>query len=708
MPQDSHQERPPPSHPLDDAHESEDLDEMQLLKADTVATRAQSPTWTNRPEPLPSSAPQSENNETGDAHAKEDEYLIGGMLPMQFAMMTMILANEAIGTTMLFPYVGLLVARVDGSHDRSAAGYYSGLLVGMFQLGQMLFSARWGHVSDRIGRKPVLALGSLCGGLLSIGFGLSTKLWMLLLFRLLHGVTCGNGAVGKTYTAEAVRAAHRTKAFGAISQSWAVGSLIGPTIGGFLYDPCTSSALSKLSLFSSCDGLFGRHPALLPSLMLSAYSLTTAALVLVYLPETNERAVPIRQWLEMFALQWKMPAWLARVSCIAGAWRVRGEGGGEFAPLPADDAEGSPGGSPSFRRAPDGPLGCATDSEDTEEEAEAREILQHPTVGGFGAAVVVASSALSHHHHHHLHDHDESPVEMQLVQPSAGADALEPDDMETLGDRSDADELDGVESEKQVAAGPARKALLGPCPPTGDTEQTAAAPGAPSTAEFGWGELLLHPVLSRVVPMYMTLCAYNISYAEVMPLYAIAFVKDGGLELSSPQIGIIFAANAVMSVAVNYFFSYATDRVRHLRLYRGCCLLYACTIPLVGASSLLSRWSDRSALVVVGVLVLISAVRVTVSGFQFSLCMLFVANAAPKHHLGRVTGMSHASGSVARCLAPIVAAPLFAWSISNGDAHVFPFDHNLLFFMCSAAAMAGYFLSTRLTENDVTFAHTPS
>jgi hypothetical protein len=241
------------------------------------------------------------------------------------------------------------------------------------------------------------------------------------------------------------------------------------------------------------------------------------------------------------------------------------------------------------------------------------------------------------------------------------------------------------------------------------TQENACRSGAAADAaaaglgtEFRWADLARHRVLSRVVPMYMTLCAYNMSYAEVMPLYAIALVGDGGLELTSAQIGVIFAINAVMSIVVNYFFSFATDRMRLLTLWRTCSVAYAATVPLVGCSSLLLKWTSNSTNAVMALLVAISAVRVTSTGFMFSLCMLFVANAAPKEFLGRVTGMSHASGSVARSLAPMIAAPLFAWSLSGHDGHVFPFDHNLLFVLCGAAAMGGYYLSTRLSEEDVT------
>ena len=201
--------------------------------------------------------------------------------------------------------------------------------------------------------------------------------------------------------------------------------------------------------------------------------------------------------------------------------------------------------------------------------------------------------------------------------------------------------------------------------------------------------------------MYMALCAYNISFAEIMPLYAIAFLKDGGLQLSSSDVGIIFAANAVMSLGANLAFGYIAERVKYLRLWRISCFVYACTIPLMGTASLVSTWSEHDVTLVLGLLIFLSLFRVTTSGFQFSLCMMFVANGAPPRHLGRVTGMSHACGSVSRSVAPVLAAPLFAWSISNGDQHMFPANHYFLFVLCSCASLFAYWLSTRLEEEDV-------
>ena len=673
-----------------------------------------------------SDGPRDEDEDEGDSRSDLNVLvappptLIGGMTPLQFTMMTLVLCNEAIGTTMLFPYVGFLVAKVDGSNDRSAAGYYSGMLVGTFQLGQMFFSARWGYVSDCIGRRPVFIVGLVCGGMFVICFGLSSKLWMLMVFRLLHGVTCANAAVGKTYTAEVVTGVNRAKAFGTMSLSWAVGSLIGPTIGGFLYDPCTNDFLSQLPPFQSCEGLFGNFPALLPSVVLAFYSFSSAIAIYLFLPESNARAVPARQWIASILASW-----------FAAATNRRRHVASEFAPLPSaeeDEESVDEGTSP------------------VEEEAAAVVALEdaiQPSSESFAAAAMTSHSRHQHHHDaHSMTSRDlacSTVVEMREMgskgvaddggeertrcgeDPHARSDpeqlserGEEKDDLETLADPSevsdgivhpeDDDNFPSETAARIVAPSrpdsrlPNKMRALSSVPPV-----MAAQPSAVADEDdvFTWTQLRSHPVLSKIIPMYMALCAYNISFAEVMPLYAIAFLKDGGLELSSSNVGIIFAANALMSLGANVAFGYIAEKVRYLRLWRISCVVYAITIPLMGTASIVSNLSHHNVALILGLLCLLSAFRVTTSGFQFSLCMMFVANGAPPRHLGRVTGMSHACGSISRSLAPVIAAPLFAWSISGGDHHIFPANHYFLFILCSLASLCAYWLSTRLSEEDV-------
>eukprot|EP00455_Lapot_gusevi_P040510 TRINITY_DN4588_c0_g1_i3.p1 TRINITY_DN4588_c0_g1~~TRINITY_DN4588_c0_g1_i3.p1 ORF type:complete len:281 (+),score=34.67 TRINITY_DN4588_c0_g1_i3:26-844(+) len=225
----------------------------------------------------------------------------------------------------------------------------------------------------------------------------------------------------------------------------------------------------------------------------------------------------------------------------------------------------------------------------------------------------------------------------------------------------------------------------------------ATSSSSSSRSEFSWGHLLRHPILRRCIPMYMALCAYNIVYSEILPLYGIALQKDEGLQISTTDIGFVFTANAAISVVMNLLFPHVTKRCTTLFLWRACNLMFAATVMLNGVTTSLNSYHSRS--LTMGWLIFLAFFRCTASTWCFSLSMMFVANAAPPEHLGKVTGMSHSFGSLMRSLWPLVAAPMFAWSISSH--HWFPFNHYLVFAVSALLALYAYYLSLSLTEDDV-------
>ena len=94
---------------------------------------------------------------------------------------------EPIALASCFPYAWLMVKDFHVG-DRSSASFWAGIFISSFALAESLTGLAWGHVSDRIGRKPVLLIG--CAGtlisLLIVGF--STNFWLALAGRALGGL----------------------------------------------------------------------------------------------------------------------------------------------------------------------------------------------------------------------------------------------------------------------------------------------------------------------------------------------------------------------------------------------------------------------------------------------------------------------------------------------------------------------------------------
>eukprot|EP00658_Telonema_sp_P-2_P063560 TRINITY_DN52315_c0_g1_i1.p1 TRINITY_DN52315_c0_g1~~TRINITY_DN52315_c0_g1_i1.p1 ORF type:complete len:237 (-),score=23.12 TRINITY_DN52315_c0_g1_i1:164-874(-) len=197
-----------------------------------------------------------------------------------------------------------------------------------------------------------------------------------------------------------------------------------------------------------------------------------------------------------------------------------------------------------------------------------------------------------------------------------------------------------------------------------------------------------------VMPVYMIVCSYNVCTNEVFPLYAIAYRIDGGLEFTSSLVGVCFMINAFVSFFANMQFSRIAARVPLLTLFR---VLVVCAGISLFLLSFLTYLNNTTWELIM--FIPLSVVRSTCSTWAFSICMMLVANVSPKKHLGAFMSMSHACGAIARCISPIVASPLFAWSISG--SHIFPFNHHLVFLVLLLECLLSFYLSTKVSESQV-------
>jgi MFS family permease len=107
------------------------------------------------------------------------------------------------------------------------AGGYAGL--------QFIAAPFWGRLSDRVGRRPVLLVslaGSLVANLLWV---VSFQFELLLVARLLAGITSGNVATANAAIADTTTPEQRGRAMGLVGMAFGLGFILGPAIGGLTY-----------------------------------------------------------------------------------------------------------------------------------------------------------------------------------------------------------------------------------------------------------------------------------------------------------------------------------------------------------------------------------------------------------------------------------------------------------------------------------------
>ncbi len=134
-----------------------------------------------------------------------------------------------LGFGMIIPILPFLVEKFGGS------GMAMGILMAVFSLMQFIFSPFWGDLSDRYGRKPILILGTLGNGLTMIGFGLSSSLWTLYLFRALGGIlSSATLPTAMAFIGDSTSERERGGGMGVVGAAMGVGMVLGPGIGGMM------------------------------------------------------------------------------------------------------------------------------------------------------------------------------------------------------------------------------------------------------------------------------------------------------------------------------------------------------------------------------------------------------------------------------------------------------------------------------------------
>ncbi|TCD66668.1 hypothetical protein EIP91_001086 [Steccherinum ochraceum] len=198
-----------------------------------------------------------------------------------------------VGSSQASPYINQRLEQILGGSAN--VGYYTGLVSSSYSIAQMLGMYPWARLSDRIGRRPVVLLGSVGIALCTFVFGFVDSLWGIVAIRFLTGIFCGTTGAMHAIVGELTDETNQSTAFPLYDIIAALGFMVGPLIGGTFVNPVAEHAdwtwITRLGL----RDLFTAYPYLLPNAIISAYALFTVALASGILDETLPSRKEVQQ-----------------------------------------------------------------------------------------------------------------------------------------------------------------------------------------------------------------------------------------------------------------------------------------------------------------------------------------------------------------------------------------------------------------------------
>lgn len=163
---------------------------------------------------------------------------------------------DAMGIGLIIPVMPDLIAEVQGT-NLSRAALWGGVLATTFAVMQFLFSPLVGSLSDRFGRRPVLLMSLTVMALDYVLMAVAGSIWLLLLGRVVGGVSAATGATASAYMADISAPKDRSAHFGLIGAGFGAGFVLGPVVGGFLAEFGTRAPFWAAAALATGNVAFG-------------------------------------------------------------------------------------------------------------------------------------------------------------------------------------------------------------------------------------------------------------------------------------------------------------------------------------------------------------------------------------------------------------------------------------------------------------------
>ncbi|KAF7597343.1 hypothetical protein BBP40_006283 [Aspergillus hancockii] len=197
----------------------------------------------------------------------------------QMAVLAMISLCEQTAFNSISPYLPEMASKFPGV-EPNMVGVYVGTIATAFAVAQFATNYFWGWFSDRIGRRPVILLGTILTAACFVAFGFCKTLAQAIIVQAFMGAVNGNQGLVSTCLGEITDRSNQSKAFTYLPVLYGIGGITGPLVGGLLvfhHSPWDSSKPNP-------------YPYLAPNLMAAAVLVLDFVLSIFFLEESLEDA----------------------------------------------------------------------------------------------------------------------------------------------------------------------------------------------------------------------------------------------------------------------------------------------------------------------------------------------------------------------------------------------------------------------------------
>ncbi|KAL4917652.1 major facilitator superfamily domain-containing protein [Aspergillus aurantiobrunneus] len=217
----------------------------------------------------------------------------------QMMVLALIALCEQTAFNSISPYLPDMASSFPGVKP-GMVGVYVGMIGTAFAVAQLATNYFWGWLSDRVGRRPVILLGTILTAVCFVAFGFCSTLYQAVAVQALMGIVNGNQGLVSTCLGEITDKSNQSKAFTYLPVLYGVGGITGPLLGGLL--------VIRRNPFNK--GQPNPFPYLAPNLLSAALLVIDFVASLIFLEESLDDADTLptfgKAFRDLFAWFWQI------------------------------------------------------------------------------------------------------------------------------------------------------------------------------------------------------------------------------------------------------------------------------------------------------------------------------------------------------------------------------------------------------------------